>query len=1187
MDNEESKLNFPKREEEILEFWEKNKIFEESIKQRKGKKKFVFYEGPPTANGQPGLHHVEARAFKDIILRYKTMRGFYCERKAGWDTHGLPVEIQIEKELGLKSKKEIEEYGIEKFIEKCKESVWRYRNEWEKLTERMAYWLDMKNAYATMTNDYIETLWWIFKETEKRKLLYEGYKVLPWCPRCGTALSTHEVSQGYRKVKEESIYIRFKVKSKDSEWQNTSILVWTTTPWTLPSNAALAINSDIEYVCVPDPEEENHWLVLGKKNFEILLGKGFFPETYKNLPAFQIDSFSGREMVGLEYEPLYPDNAPYKVYAADFVSAEEGTGVVHIAPAYGEDDMRLGKAEKLPILSLVDEEGKMLKPGYKWNGMFIKDADPLIVEGLRQRKLLFKTEPYEHDYPFCWRCDSPLMYYAKTSWWLKTTAVKQKMIAENKKINWHPEYLKEGRFGEWLKDLRDWAISRERYWGTPLPIWRCGACKNYSVIGSYDELKKKTLKSGNKYFVMRHGFAEHNSHDIASSNIENDNYKLLPKGKKEIAKTAAKLKKEKIDLIFSSDFLRTKETAAAVADIIGIPKENIFFDARLRDVNVGIFDAKPDEEYHRYFSSNLEKFSKAPPNGENLTDLKNRLMRFLYEMEEKYKERNILIITHEYPTWLIQAGAKGLTDEEAVILKGKKKDFIGTGQMMKLDFIPLSHNQNFVLDPHRPYIDKILLKCEKCGGEMKRINGVCDVWFDSGAMPFAQNHYPFDFAQGKPFANKKLEYPADYICEAIDQTRGWFYTLLADAILLGRKAPYRNVLSLGLVLDANGQKMSKSKGNIVLPIDLMNKYGADAVRWYFYTINQPWDEKLFKESDVQAVLRRFILIFWNCFTYWKIYGRAAGSRTSYGSPTSIINKWLLARFNQVALEATKMLDNYDVVSTGRLLENFVIEDISHWYIRRIREKMKNPNSKEAKEINAVLGKVIMETAKILAPFTPFISEMMYQEMNPSSPRLRSARESVHLENYPVVGKTLSAASKKLLKDMEVTRDIVSKALEVRTKFGIRVRQPIASLKIKSQISPASPRQSRGRANLKNNKELLELIKGEVNVKEIIFDKNIKEEIELDTMITQELREEGILRDLIRQIQDIRKKEGRKPNEMLEFFMATDEKGKNFIVKYAKEFKKSINAKSIIVRSVLEGGYDVKVGEFVFLIKSEK
>jgi len=1142
MNNEEPKFDFPRREEEILEFWKKNKIFEESIKQRKGKKKFVFYEGPPTANGQPGLHHVEARVFKDIILRYKTMQGFYCERKAGWDTHGLPVEIQVEKELGLKNKKEIEEYGIEKFIEKCKESVWRYRNEWEKITERMAYWLDMKNAYATMANNYIETLWWIFKEIEKRKLLYEGYKILPWCPRCGTALSSHEVSQGYKKIKEESIYIKFPVKEKP----NTYFLVWTTTPWTLPSNVALAINPKINYVII---EQGSDRLILAESRLHIISGEYKVGE--KKL---------GADLIGREYEPLYSAKAPYKIFGADFVSADDGTGIVHIAPAYGEDDMNLGKANSLPVLNLADEEGKMLTPNQKWNGMFIKDADPLIIGDLKERNLLYKTEEYEHDYPFCWRCDSPLMYYAKTSWWLKTTAVKQKMIAENKKINWYPDYLKSGRFGEWLNELRDWAISRERYWGTPLPIWRCGACKNYSVVGSFDELKKKSLRSGNRYFVMRHGFAESNQKNINNSNIANE-YKLTLRGRKEVLKTAQKLKREKIELIFASDFLRTKETASVVAEVLGISKENLILDEHLREINTGIFDGKPDGEYHKYFSSPLEKFTKTPPQGETLTDLKNRITQFLYEIESKYKNKNILIITHEYPTWMLETGVRGLTDDESIILKKKKNDFIKTAEVRKLEFVPLPHNQNYVLDPHRPYIDKILLKCEKCGGKMNRISGVADVWFDSGAMPFAQNHYPFI---------KKMEYPADYICEAIDQTRGWFFTLLADAILLGRKAPYQNVLSLGLVLDAQGQKMSKSKGNIVSPGDLMNKYGADAVRWYFYTINQPWDEKLFKESDVQAALRRFILIFWNCFTYWKMYaGKNLKIKSPVVGPKLVINKWLMARFNQVAFEAAKMLDNYDIVSAGRLLEKFVIEDISHWYIRRIREMMKNSASKEAKEVNAVLGRVIIETAKILAPFMPFISEMMYQEM-------KGVKKSIHLENWPSYTKALEGKlSQKLLKDMEVARDIVSKALEARTKSGIRVRQPLAALK----INPPA-----GREKIKLDKEILELIKGEVNVKNIIFDKNIKEEIELDTTLTEELRNEGILRDLIRQIQDIRKKEGRKPSEMLEFFIATDEKGKNFIVKYAKELKKSINAKSIIIRASLEGGYETKVGELNFKIK---
>jgi isoleucyl-tRNA synthetase len=1183
MQDKGQKLNFPKEEEEILEFWKKNKIFEKSVEQRRGKKKFVFYEGPPYANGRPGIHHVEARAFKDIILRYKTMRGFYAPRRAGWDTHGLPTELEVEKKLNIKTKKDIEEkIGIEKFIEEARENVFLYKEEWEKMTERMGYWLDMENAYATMTNDYIETLWWIFKEIDKRKLLYEDYKIVPWCPRCVTALSSHEVSQGYQKVKEESIYIKFPFKGRPY----TYFLVWTTTPWTLPSNVALAINPKIDYVEVLYKNEK--FIVASNLVDKIFPFGNGSERTYFTNKSMNL---KGKDLIGLEYEPLYPDKAPYKIYAADFVSADDGTGIVHIAPAFGEDDMQLGKKEKLPVLSLVNEEGKMLKSGYKWNGMFIKDADPLIIEGLRQRNLLYKTELYEHDYPFCWRCNSPLMYYAKTSWWLKTTAVKKWMIGENKKIGWRPEYLKAGRFGEWLNELRDWAISRERYWGTPLPIWRCKKCKDYQVVGSVDELKKISVKSGNKYFTMRHGFAEHNKHNISSSNIKNDNYKILPRGKREIFKAAKRLKKEKIDLIFSSDFLRCKETAFFIAENLGIPKENVIFDERLRDVNVGIFDGKPDAEYHKYFSSTLEKFTKTPPQGENLMELKNRVSQFLHEIESKYKEKNILIVSHEYPIWMLFAGASGMTSEEAVAIKNKD-DFIKTGEVMKLDFLSLPHDKNYVLDLHRPYIDKILLRCKQCGSGAERIKEVADVWFDSGAMPFASYREQFSVGRQRTVLCK-LDYPADYICEAIDQTRGWFYTLLAVSSLLGRKTPYKNVLSLGLVLDAKGQKMSKSRGNAVEPMELMRKYGADAVRWYFYTINQPWDEKLFKEEDVAAALRRFILIFWNCFAYWKTYNKISNLKSQISNPKLIINKWLIARFNQITAETAKLLDGYEIVSAARLIENFVIDDISHWYIRRIRETMKNPKSKEAKETSGVFGYIILNTAKLLAPFMPFISETIYREMG--------EKKSIHLEDWPIIKSQIfpprgisrreiplrgisrretNPKSKKLLKDMEWVREIVAKALELRAKAGIKVRQPVASLKFKIQNS-----------KFKINEALLSLIKGEANVKDIIFsaaDGPVSNwDIELDTAITAELREEGMLRELIRQFQDIRKKEGRKPNEMLIFYIAVNENGKNFLVKYAKEIKKSTKAKSLIIRSALEGGHEIKIDNLVLKAKTSK
>ncbi len=1195
MDNQEPKINFlnPEekqvsygagREEEILEFWKKNKIFEKSVEQRKGKKKFVFYEGPPYANGRPGIHHVEARAFKDVILRYKTMRGFYAPRRAGWDTHGLPTEIEVEKKLGIKSKKEIEEkIGIEKFIEEARTNVFLYKEEWEKLTERMAYWLDMKNAYATMTNDYIETLWWIFKEIDKRKLLYEDYKIIPWCPRCGTALSSHELSLGYKKIKEDSIYIKFPVKDRP----NTYFLVWTTTPWTLPSNVALAVNPKINYVIIGAGDEK---FILAKSRLSIIEGEYKIGEEK-----------SGADLVAREYEPLYPSTslgtsppAPYKIFAADFVSADDGTGIVHIAPAFGEDDMKLGKANNFPVLSLVSEEGKMLAPKYKWDKLFIKDADPLIVEDLKARNLLYKTESYEHDYPFCWRCESPLMYYAKNSWWLKTTAVKKRIISENKKINWHPEYLRAGRFGEWLNELRDWAISRERYWGTPLPIWRCLKClaspdpakrdKATHVVGSIAELKNSSVKSGNNYFLMRHGFAENNQKNIINSNIEINNYFLLPRGQKEVLKSAQKLKNKKIDLIFSSDFSRCKETAAIAARALGVAEEKIIFDEHLREINTGIFDAKPAEEYCAHFSSLLEKFSKTPPNGENLSQLKNRVAEFIYDLEKKYEGKNILIISHEHPIWLMFGAAEGLNNEEAARLRGERKDFIKTGEIKKLDFAILPHDKNFVLDLHRPYIDGILLKCEKCGAEMRRIKDVADVWFDSGAMPFAQAHFPFAFTQSQ-ISNlksqnleklfKKLEYPADYICEAIDQTRGWFFTLLAVSGLLGKKAPYKNVLSLGLVLDAKGQKMSKSKGNIVLPMELINKYGSDAVRWYFYTINQPWDEKLFREDDVASALRRFILIFWNCFSYWRTYGgKKPKLNPLAGGPKLAINKWIIAKFSAVAGETAGLMDNYDVVLAARALENFVINDVSHWYIRRVREIMKNPVSKGAKETSAVFGDVILNTAKLLAPFIPFAAEMICRE-------IKGENKSVHLEDFPI-GKTGSKEQKELLKNMEAARDIVSMVLEARAKAGIRVRQPLAALKISAKGGSAS-----GGKNIKLNEELLDLIKGEVNIKNIFYDKNISGEMELDTILTDELKEEGLVRDLVRQMQDIRKKEGLKPPEIVVFGVAAAEKEKNFLIKCANDLKKSINAEAIIIRESIEGGYEAKVGDLNFKIKIEK
>jgi len=937
-------IKLPKNEEKILKFWKERKIFEKSLKKTQNNPRFIFYEGPPFANGLPGIHHLLARAFKDIILRYKTMQGFFVERKAGWDTHGLPTEMEAEKKLGIKTKKEIEKLGIEKFIKECKDNVFTYKKEWEEFTERIGFWLDLKNAYITCSNDYIESLWWILKQIWQKKLLYQDYKVVPYCPRCATSLSSHEVAQGYKKIKEPAIYLKFPVRGE----KNTYLLVWTTTPWTLPGNVAVAVNPDITYVKI---KVDNQYLILAKERIKEFGLKGKVNQEFK-----------GQDLLGLEYEPLFsftkPDKKAHFVVAGDFVSTEEGTGLVHIAPAFGEEDMELGKKEDLPILMNVDQNGCFKREVKKWAGMFVKKADPLIVEDLKNRDLLFKEELYEHDYPFCWRCDTPLLYYAKTSWFIKMTAVKEKLLKNNKQINWLPEYLKEGRFGEWLREVKDWNLSRERYWGTPLPIWQCDKCSEQVCIGSIEELTEKS--------------------------------------------------KSKI---------------------------------------------------------------------ENL---------------------------------------------------------------------------------HRPFIDKITFKCQRCNGKMRRVPEVIDCWFDSGSMPFAQWHYPFE---NKERIEKNISFPADFICEGIDQTRGWFYTLLAVSTLLGLGTPYKNVISHGLVLDAKGQKMSKSRGNVIWPKDVIDKYGADVARFYFYTINPVAEPKKFDFKDLQTLYRKFFDTLNNVQIFFLTYRDKKFRPIKGFKSENLLDRWILSRLESLNLQLIKNLDNYEVVGVARLFIDFV-DGLSNWYVRRSRRIFQKPGSKKTKEeASQTLYFVLLELVKLLAPFCPFISEKLYHQLKSKE------GESVHLTDYPKPNKKL--IDRDLERKMAKTREIVALALAERIKDKIKVRQPLPRLKIKD-------------LKFKLERELLDLIKEEVNVKEIIFDPKIKEEIKLDTKITEELKEEGQVREFIRQVQQLRKNAKLTPKDKIIICCECQEELKKVLQKNKKEILAETRARDFLFgkkpKKVFDTEKDLKVDQ---------
>ncbi|MDD5038702.1 MAG: isoleucine--tRNA ligase, partial [Dehalococcoidales bacterium] len=859
-----SKANFVQIEEHVLKLWKEHNIFKRSIEGRRGSPRFVLYEGPPTANGKPGIHHVLSRVFKDVIPRYKVMKGYYAPRIAGWDTHGLPVELEVEKELGFSNKAQIEEYGVAKFNARCRDSVFRYLKDWNALTERIAFWVDLEDAYITMDNKYIETGWWAIKQMWDKGLIYQGYRVTPHCPRCGTSLSSHEVALGYQDdIPDPSVYIKFKVvaspiseseQSKKlyelSQEKPTYLLAWTTTPWTLPGNTALAVAAEAEYVVV---EVENEYLVLAAARVEqTKLG---------NAPV--ITRVRGSDLVGLRYEPLFnphefgverrrfQENSvlqsqaaekklTYRVIATDFVSMEDGTGIVHIAPAYGEVDYGAGQTNGLDFVHMVDLQGK-ITGSYPFSGKFVKDADPLVLKELTKRGLLFHSETIRHTYPFCWRCGTPLLYYAKQTWYIRTTAIKESLIAGNKEINWYPEHIKYGRFGDWLENNIDWAFSRERYWGTPLPVWRCAKCGTYECIGGLDDLKKKP-------------------------------------------------------------------------------------------------------------------------------------------------------------------GIAGLKEP---------------------------------LDLHRPFVDEVTFTCSRCGGRMQRLPEVIDCWFDSGAMPIAQYHYPFEnetiFEDGR--------FPADYICEAVDQTRGWFYSLHAISTLLFNRICFENVICLGHILDAEGEKMSKAKGNVVEPWAVINKYGADALRWYFFTTAPPGNVRRFDEKMVAEVTRRFLLTLWNVYSFFVTYANIDNFiPEAKGTPPELseLDRWIISELNQLIIDVDTALEGYDPTEAGRKIEGFV-DELSNWYVRRSRRRFwKSENDADKLAAHTTLYQCLVTLSKLLAPFTPFVAEELYQNLVRSV--LPEAAESVHLADFPKEDK--SKIDKQLGDDNRLAMKVSSMGRAARAKAGIKVRQPL-------------------------------------------------------------------------------------------------------------------------------------------------
>ena len=1153
-DTDRPKSQTAQTEEKILDFWQKHKIFQKSLTKPAPQGEFVFYEGPPTANGKPGIHHLEARAFKDIIPRYKTMRGFHVARKGGWDTHGLPVEIQVEKKLGLKSKKEVEAYGVEKFNKECKESVWEYVDLWEKFTDRIGYWVDQEHPYVTYEKTYMESVWNILKTVSEKKaggvlgiggkeLLYKDYKVVPWCPRCGTALSSHELAQGYEDVKDLSVYVKFKVKGQE----NTYLLAWTTTPWTLPGNVGLAVGEKIDYVKFYKISEPTVFYIASLDYWKTLHGN----TGADGKPEFDfVKYFKGAELADIEYQPLFPhlaqkfnDKDPeafaraYQVYPADFVTTTDGTGIVHTAVMYGQEDFDLGTQVGLPKFHLVKDDGHFIDDMDFLSGRFVKEKnedgkptlDVDIITYLKEKSFFFKQENVKHTYPHCWRCKTPLIYYARDSWYIRMSALRDELVHENKKINWEPDHIKEGRFGEWLREVKDWAISRERYWGTPLPIWETSDGKRI-VIGSVEELKRHIPKRNN-YTLVRHAESQSNIRGEINC-VDPHNDPLTQRGEEQARNTGRDLKNAQIDVIISSPFLRAQKTAQLIAEEIGFTGEIVTED-RFKEIQIKEWEGKQWTDLLHVYADRRKRFEILPSDSqeENWESMRARVAAALFDIDGRYEGKNILIVGHGGPLNLISLTSLGYSREE--MMEYDHDGAFQNAEARTIDWRNLPHNDRAEIDLHKPFIDTVTLVDEQ-GSEYTRVKEVLDVWFDSGAMPFAQHHYPFEKDA------KKLAYPADFISEAIDQTRGWFYTLHAIGVLMGKGHAYNNVVCLGHILDAQGKKMSKSLGNIIDPWIMIDTYGVDALRLWMYSVNRPGDSKNFDEQTVDEIVKKVFNPLTNIWSFYEMYADTS-IQADRGS-MHVLDRWIVARLDELVLNGTRNLDEFRVFEASRAIRDFV-GDFSTWYIRRSRDRYKSIDGADKKAALQTTKYVLRELAKYMAPFTPFFAEDLYQKVTGGV--ARDGLESVHLEMWPESG-AQAVGDVVILEDMQEVRTLVTKGLELRNAAGIKVRQPLARVTVKH-------------ARLSGRTDLLELVQDELNVKEILFNTALDTDAMLDTNITEELKAEGQYREILRAIQDNRKKEHLEPRDMVRLIVHTDDIGRALI----EQFRESIEAAALV------------------------
>ncbi len=1159
-ETQNSKSEVSLSEERILEYWAKNKIFKKSLEKTKDGKPYVFYDGPPFATGMPHYGHLLASTIKDVIPRFQTMNGRFVRRQWGWDCHGLPIENIVEKSLGISGRKNIEEFGIEKFNEEARSKVLSFASDWRKTIERIGRWVDFDGSYKTMDNTFIESVWWAVKELSKKELLYEGEKVLPYCPRCETPISNSEIAMdnSYKDITDISVVVKFELELE----AGTYFLVWTTTPWTLPGNTALAINPDLIYV-KGKFENEDSFFILAKTRIEYI-------EKIANKKFKISEEITGGDIAGTSFRPIFDyykdavtnnkDNL-WKVYSASFVTTEQGTGIVHIAPAYGEDDIILAKKYFLPIIHHVKSDGRFAPEVTDFVNLLVKPKDDHqrtdieIIKYLAHSGKLFAKEKIIHSYPHCHRCETPLFYNALSAWFINVQEEKAKAILLNENINWVPAHLKEGRFKKSMESAPDWNISRNRFWASPLPIWKCQKCSNVTVIGSLEELKEKTVTSGNKYIVMRHGDYQ----GLHQGGINSDpklKYSLTEDGRAQMKSNSEYFKDFGIDTIITSHFTRTRESSEIVAEELGLDKGDIIVDERLGEIQMGEFEGGLWEDYHRNFSIK-HHFSNAPNGGETLTDMKNRIGSVLYELETKFKNKKILIVTHGAGVNAVLSVASGANLDESIKTEESRNSYFGVGEYKEVLFVPLPHNSNFALDFHRPYIDSIKIKCS-CLEEVTRIPEVIDCWFESGSMPYAQFHYPFE--NNKEF--REENFPAQLISEYVSQTRTWFYyTHILSSILFDNVA-FENVITTGTVLAEDGQKMSKSKGNFPDPQNILDSYGADALRYYL--VGSPLmraEDARFSEKSVQEIYKKNILRIKNVDSFYNLYKDGTEASSDSGN---ILDRWIIARLNTLNSEITEGLDNNELDLAIKPLAPF-IDDLSTWYLRRSRTRFKG-TGKEKTEALSTTRYVLCELSKLIAPFTPFLAEELY--LNSTD---RTEKESVHLEDWPVKKEELPL----LLAEMAKVREVVSLGLELRSSSGIKVRQPLQKLTADSEKFSI----------LVDRENLVELIRDEINVKEIIFAKLEAGPI-LDTNITPQLEEEGNVREVIRLIQELRKTAALNPKDMIKISISCSENSRNFFDKNIKQFYAGANIKEVVFEDVLGGSsLELSTGAVTFKINS--